>query len=91
MGGVFGRMSKHSGSEISVLKWVETMERVGRKFSSFEEMNRSDIEQRVSMTPEERSRHFVELINRYKDSFPHADEASPRDSRHVVKKKLHDA
>lgn len=44
---------------------VLIMERVVRKFQTFEEMNESDKDQSVSLTPAERFRQFTRLKKQY--------------------------
>ncbi len=67
------------------------MEKVARRFNSFEEMNEEDIQESISFTPEERVRNFVILMNRVKRNYERTmEEASPRVSRHVVRKNIND-
>ena len=67
------------------------MEKVARRFNSFEEMNEADIQESISFTPEERVRNFVILMNRVKRNYERTmEEASPRVSRRVVRKNIND-
>lgn len=65
------------------------MEPVVRKFDSFEEMNAADIEAQISLTPQERVRHFIQLQRQFRGCWEHhPEDAEPRVNRHVVRKRI---
>lgn len=49
------------------MKTVINMEKTGRKFASFEDMNEADARQFLSMTPKERLQHLALLKQQFMD------------------------
>lgn len=61
------RMQEPLFEEPRIIKRVIDMEQTGRKFASFEDMEEADVQESLSMTPEERLQQLSLLKQQFMD------------------------